>query len=111
MTRLLAVNQMSADTGTSTRKFRNIMSSRLSIRIHIQPARVLGRVVELHTAQEFLGSVYAQYVVEALSEVGVEVVEHQVNSTRLGIRASEQPIDEGDEITIFPRRSVTETTR
>ena len=69
---------------------------------HIQPTCVLGRVVELDTAQEFLGSAYPQYVVEALSEVGVQVIEHQVNSTCLGVYASEQPTDEGDEINLSP---------
>lgn len=137
-------------TSTSARKFRNIMTPQLSIRVlssevpldgplfgisrllpginfglqkfsignasiqalagedanfdlgHIQPARMLGCVMELHAAQEFLGSARSQHIVEALSEVGIEIVQHQVNSTRLGIDASEKPVDEGYEVNLSP---------
>ena len=69
---------------------------------HIQPARMLGCVMELHAAQEFLGSARSQHIVEALSEVGIEIVQHQVNSTRLGIDASEKPVDERLRSQSFP---------
>ena len=52
---------------------------------HVQPTRVLWGVVELNTAQELLGSACSQHVVEALFEVGVQVIEHQVNSSCLGV--------------------------
>ena len=69
---------------------------------HIQPARMLGCVMELHAAQEFLGSARLQHIIEALSEVGIQIVQHQVNSTRLGIDASEKPVDEGYEVNLSP---------
>lgn len=47
---------------------------------HIQPTRMLGCVVELHSAQELGGRAFAQHVVEALSGVDVQVVQNQVNS-------------------------------
>ena len=59
---------------------------------------MLWGVVKLHTAQELSGYTAAQYVVKALSEVRVQVVEHQVNPARFGVCASEQFFDEGDEV-------------
>ena len=69
---------------------------------HVEPARVLGCVVKLHTTKELRSCTLVQHIVKALSEVGVEVVQHQVNSARLGIYASEQPIEEGDEGNFSP---------
>ena len=69
---------------------------------HIQPTCVLWGVVKLHTAQEFLGSAYSQYIVKTLSEVGVQVVQHQVNSTGLGVCASEQLCDERNKVDLSP---------
>ena len=40
---------------------------------HVQPTPMLGRVVELHSAQELGGRTLSQHVVEALSEVDVQV--------------------------------------
>jgi predicted regulator of amino acid metabolism with ACT domain len=60
--------------------------------------------------QEFFGSSDSKHIVKTLSEMGVEIVQHQVNSSCLDVRASKQPIDEGDEVNL-PRRSVTETIR
>ena len=56
--------------------------------------------MELHAAQEFLGSVRSQHIVEELSEVGIEIVQHQVNPTRLGIGASQKTVDEGYEVNL-----------
>ena len=68
---------------------------------HVQPARVLGRVVELHATQQLRGRTLAEHIVEAPSEVGVQVVQHQMNSACLGVCPSKQLTDEGDEIN-FP---------
>ena len=38
---------------------------------HVQPTRVLGRVVELHSVQELGRRAFAQHVVEAFSEVDI----------------------------------------
>ena len=65
---------------------------------HVQPTRVLGRVVELHPAQEFGSGRFTQHIVEAFLEVGVQVVQDQMHPTRLGIRADKQLLDEGDEV-------------
>jgi len=59
---------------------------------HPQPTGVLWGVVELYTAQKLLGSTYSQHIVKALSEMGVQIVQHQVNPTGLGVCASEQPV-------------------
>ena len=65
---------------------------------HVQPTRVLRRVVKLHPAQEFGGGTFAQDVVEAFLEMGVQVVEYQMHPTRLGVCAAEQPLNELDEV-------------
>ena len=65
---------------------------------HVQPACVLGRVVELHAAQELGGRARSNHIVEAHSKLGVQVVQNQVNSACFGIGASEKLIDKGDEI-------------
>jgi len=51
---------------------------------HVQPTRVLGCVVELHATQEPCSRAPAQHIVETLSEVSIQVVQHQVNAARLG---------------------------
>lgn len=51
---------------------------------HIQPARMLARVVELHSAQELGRCALAQHVVEALSEVGVQIVQNQMHPVPVG---------------------------
>jgi len=68
---------------------------------HVQPARVFGCVVELDSTQEFVGSTLAQNVIEALPEVRVEVVQHQVDTARLGVNACEQFANEGNEVARF----------
>ena len=69
---------------------------------HIQPTGVLWGVAKLHTAQALLGCAYSQDIVKTLSEVGVQVIQHQVNSTGLGVCASEQPGDEGNKVDLSP---------
>ena len=39
-----------------------------------------------------------------LSEMRVQVIEHQVNSARFGVYASEQFFDEGDEVSLSSTR-------
>jgi hypothetical protein len=65
---------------------------------HVQPTRVLGRVVELHSAQELGRCAFAQHVVKISSEVDVQVVEHQMNAASLGIRVGQQVTDERREV-------------
>ena len=59
---------------------------------------MFGDVVKHHAAQELVGRPLTQHIIEALSKMGVEVVQFQVNSTCRGIRTSEQFINERDEI-------------
>ena len=67
---------------------------------HIQPTGVLGRVAGLDSAQELCGCARPQHIVEALPEVGAHVVQHQVNSARLGVCGGEQFADEGNEVNL-----------
>ena len=60
---------------------------------HVQPNCVLGGVAELHAPQELGGGATAQYIVKALSEVRVQVIEHQVNMSRFGVGARDQFVD------------------
>ena len=71
---------------------------------HVQPTRVLGCVVELHATQEPCGRAPAQHIVEALSEVSVQVVQHQMNTACLGVCAGEKLADEGHEVNLAPVR-------
>src|SRR5665647_78958 len=57
---------------------------------HVQPAGMLGRVVELDAAQELCGCARAQHIVETFPEVDVQVVQHEVHTTRLGVCVGEQ---------------------
>src|SRR6202158_4972315 len=65
---------------------------------HIQPARMLGRVVELDPAQQCHGHLQAQHFFKALAHMRVEVVQDQVNLAHVRITATQQPADEIDEI-------------
>ena len=69
---------------------------------HVQPARVLGRVVELHATQQLRRRTLSEYIVEALSEVGVQIVQHQMNSACLGVCPGKQLTNEGDEVNFPP---------
>jgi len=61
---------------------------------------MLWGVVKLHATQEPSGRTAAQHIVKALSEVRIQVIEHQVNSSRFGVCAREQFFDEGDEVNL-----------
>jgi hypothetical protein len=78
---------------------------------HVQPTRMLGRVVKMHSAQELCRRALAQHVLEGLPEVGVQVVQDQVDATRLGIRMCQESADEGDEVDLAACCAVTSTIR
>src|SRR3972149_9832219 len=65
---------------------------------HVQPACVLGGVVEHDSAQKRSGSHWAELLFEALAEMRVEVVENQVNLSGGGVGALKQSLYEADEI-------------
>ena len=65
---------------------------------HVQPARVLGGVVELDPAQQRGGRPLAQHVLERLPEVDVQVVQDQMHATSLAVGVRQQFVDEGDEV-------------
>ena len=49
---------------------------------HVEPTGVLGRVVKAHAAQPFAGRLAAQHIVEALPEVRIQVVQHELMIAR-----------------------------
>ena len=59
---------------------------------HFQPTGVFGGVVELDAPQQLSGCVLAQYVNETLSQVDVQVVEHEMDAPGGRIGASEQHV-------------------
>src|SRR5229473_7710489 len=65
---------------------------------HIQPAGMLGRVVELDPAQHRYGRLHTEHFLEALAPMRVEVVQHQVDLAHLGVSPAQHPADEGDKI-------------
>ena len=65
---------------------------------HVQPTGVLGSVVKDHSSQQFVRRPGSGHFLEALAEMGVEVVEHEMNATRRRVDLSEQVLDEGHEI-------------
>ncbi len=65
---------------------------------HVEPTRVLRCVVEVHSAQQGAGRTFAQYVVEALSEVDVQVVQHEVHLARGRVRVGQKRLDEDNEV-------------
>lgn len=65
---------------------------------HVQPACVLGGVVEHDSAQKRSGSHWAEFLFEALAEMRVEVVENQVNLCGRSVGALKQSLYEADEI-------------
>lgn len=59
---------------------------------------MLGRVMEVHLAQQRGGRPLAQHVLEALSEVDVQVVQHEVHFARSRIRVGQKRLDEDNEV-------------
>ena len=56
------------------------------------------RVVEYGSTQQRAGFLDAEHLLEALAEMGIEVVQHQMDALRLGIDLLEQVLDEGHEV-------------
>jgi hypothetical protein len=69
---------------------------------HVQPTRVLGSVVKAHAAQQFAGRLAAQHIVEALPEVRVQVVQHEVNAARGCVGVGQQSLHECHEVGLAP---------
>src|SRR5882757_3946100 len=65
---------------------------------HVQPARMIRRVVELDPAQQCCGHLYAEHFFEAGTQMRVEIVHHQVNLACLGIPAAQEPTDKANEV-------------
>lgn len=63
---------------------------------HVQPTRMLGRVVKLYATQQLAGSMLSKHVVEKLSEVGVQVVQDNMNPARFCVHVVQQVTDERD---------------
>ena len=69
---------------------------------HVQPTRMLWRVVELDSAQQLGSRTLSHDIVERLAEVGVQVVQNQVNAACLGIGIGQQITDERNEVDLAP---------
>ena len=65
---------------------------------HVEPTRMLGGVVEAYSAQQCAGCTLAQYIVEAFSEVDVQVVEHKMHPACGRVRVGQEFLDEADEV-------------
>src|ERR1700738_883112 len=65
---------------------------------HVQPARMVRRVVEGDPAQQCRGRLYAEHFFEAGAQMRVEMVHHKVNLACLGIPAAQEPTDKADEV-------------
>src|SRR3990172_6727534 len=64
---------------------------------HVQPTRMLGRVVKLHASQQPASGRRTEYFLEAGAEMGVEVVQNQVNLSGGGVAALKEVLYETDE--------------
>jgi hypothetical protein len=65
----------------------------------IQPASMLGRVVEDDPAQQLARCRHSQNVLEAATKVGIQVIHHQVDPPGVAVHALPQQVaHEGDEI-------------
>jgi hypothetical protein len=65
---------------------------------HVQLARMLGYAVKLYAAQRCAGARAPQHVLEARTQVGVEIVHNQVNLPGRGIGALKLLPHEADEL-------------
>ena len=48
---------------------------------HVQPTGMLWRVVKDQSSQQFVRRFYSKHLLETLAEMGVDVVEHEMNAT------------------------------
>ena len=74
----------------------------ISISAMFSQPGVLGRVVELDAAQKLCGCAHSPHLVESLPDMGVQVVQHQMHTTGIGVCVGEQPADEGNEVNLAP---------
>jgi len=65
---------------------------------HVEPARMFGRVVKDNSLQEGVRSLRTHDLLEAGSEVGIKVVEHQMHGLRGPIDLLDQMTHEVDEV-------------
>ena len=65
---------------------------------HIEPAGMFWRVVKDNTSQQRLRLLGTEHFLEALAEVGIEIVHHQMDAFRLGINLLEQVLHESHEV-------------
>src|SRR5450759_120935 len=65
---------------------------------HVEPTGMLRRVVKDDTSQQGLCLLDAEYFLEALAKVGIEIVHHQMDALRCSINLLEQILHESHEI-------------
>src|SRR5437762_2420455 len=65
---------------------------------HVEPAAVLRRVVKFNATQQGLRGGDAEHLLETDAEVGIEVIQDEMNAPRRGIDVVEQMLDEGHEV-------------
>src|SRR3989338_6829832 len=65
---------------------------------HVEPAGMFWCVVKDDTSQQRLCFLGAEHFLEAFAEMGVEIVHHQVDTSRRGINLLEQVLHESHEI-------------
>src|SRR6266853_1943602 len=71
---------------------------------HIQPARMVGRVMKFDPAQQGCRGLHTEDLFEALAQMDVEVVQNQVNLACMRIPAAQHPADESDEVDLGGQR-------
>lgn len=69
---------------------------------HVQPIRVLRGVVEVNAVQQLPGGLLAQYLLEALPEVGVQVIQHQMDASGRTVDVLDQVAYKGNEVDLAP---------
>ncbi len=65
---------------------------------HVQPTCVLWRVVKDHSSQEFIHCFDSEHLLEALAEMGIQIVEHEMNAPRRRVDLFQHLLDEGHEV-------------
>ena len=65
---------------------------------HVQPTGVLGRVMESDSAQQLGGPARTQDIDEAFCEVGVQIVQHQVQASGRTVSGRQKVAHKGDEV-------------
>lgn len=65
---------------------------------HVEPARMLGRVGEDNTAQQGMGRLAPEHLLESAAKVDVPVVQNQMNAARPGVDLLDELAREGHEV-------------